>query len=146
MKKLIFIFSIILSIGIDAQPDFSSYSCDNDTKVTKAPYGRAFNFETADKSTRYFDCNLIGSHNLQSDETILNYVANFFCTSKSFNQMLPDNKTYLSFVNGNFLVSQKNVSGREKRTKIKTKTYFRIGENKEIDENTEPYECLSDGR
>ena len=85
-----------------------------------------YEFESEGTVTTYLNCKWIGSHNYPTDEIVGTYVGNYLRSGK-------------------FFISERSTSGLEKRTTIETKRYFRVGED-EIDENTEPYECVWDGR
>lgn len=145
MKKLLIIIFLLVP-SLEARETF--YECTNGYKLTEGTTNDGmsyYEFELEGTVTTYLNCNWIGSHNYPTDEIVGNYVGNYLCGSVSSSKELADGKTELNLRSGNFFISEKGSWGIEKRTTIETKRYFRVGEDK-IDENTEPYECVSDDR
>ena len=145
MKKLLLV-AILLVPSLEARDMF--YECTNGYKLSNGTTNAGmayYEFESEGTVTTYLNCKWIGSHNYPTDEIVGTYVGNYLCDSVSSSKELADGKTELNLRSGKFFIYQRSTSGLEKRTTIETKRYFRVGED-EIDENTEPYECVWDGR
>ena len=104
--------------------------------------GRRFIY--VDKVVDYANCTF-GTYNESKNiknEFPQEYSSLTYCTTKLVIRELDNNKADAEARNGLFLIS-------EKRTRTSKNTpidfFIRVGEDK-IDENTEPYECVSDGR
>ena len=138
MKKLLLV-AILLVPSLEAK----YYACSDGTYITpeKAPNGTiTVQYYFQGTVTAYLDCTSIGSYNLPDEEMVTSTVINYFCPSLSVSKELLNNKTTLQLYTSEIYISRKSVYPIKKKSDIKPKVFWRLGENS-IDETSSVKEC-----
>ena len=139
MIKTALILLLLFASSLEAK----YYACSNGQKITPETSANGtitFQFEIQGIVKTYLDCTSIGDYDLPDEELVSSNVINYFCPSVSFSRELLENKITLQLQSGKYLISRKNVYPKNKKSGIKAKIFWRLGEDI-IDDKATASEC-----